>query len=537
MCFVVRLVGPHFWSSFSSVVPFTYHAYAHPTHTHPPTHIHTHTTSPLTETDLHFSFRPLNDVRERHVIDALLRVGGSVGFVSGQDHRIIDDMRALRPTVLFSDPSPITRLYKLYRMAVATWGFAGDTVFKRAYTLKKNILFGDRKSLRWLVRLLNVAIFASFPRRLGGRVRLICLFSDGFMPPIHKEFFNVCFSCPIIEMFTRDEGGVIAATDTSLSHRLSKNHVGRPVGEAEVRLHDLPEKGFRSDGANGAPEIGLIAVRSPALALRYPLPPEYQARRVLDGQWLLTRQIGQWGADGNLVVLGHMRGLVEPYKGHLVFNQYLENVYKESTFVHQIFVTCRQYRPLVAVVVLDPERAFHWRKAQQQLLQQKHAKRSEQEEEELEEEEEEEVTGEQEEEEEEEDREVEGEVEGEEAATETVATESELISEERKQEQKWKRKVAKRAGPIAKAGSPQEPRSRGGRGQHGVETATEADQAEEDDPNALDEQLRAAVLADFDRIATYMQLRSFEFISAVYLEKRPFRYVRGCVCVCVCVCV
>jgi long-chain acyl-CoA synthetase len=306
--------------------------------------------------DVHYSYFPLTHVLERSVTTLMLTTGGSIGICQGDRHKFFDDVRMLRPTILLGVPGVFIRLHRKWKIVIFSWLQPRRVLFKLAFELKHRA--GPRGLPNALTLVLDFLLFSRFRRSLGGRLRLITLTSDGLLPRVHTDFLRICFDCAVTECYSRNEFGL--CTLSSPEPR-GAEYAGYPTSALSLRLVDVPQLGFTSRSPRDG-ERGAIAVRGEAVSV---LRWDARARAVrsvrgvgAEDTWHMTRDIGQWNANGSLTVLGQQRGILEPMKGHFVFNKYLENVYIESVFIQQIYITCKRYRRLVAIVVPDPEAVF-----------------------------------------------------------------------------------------------------------------------------------------------------------------------------------
>jgi len=64
-------------------------------------------------------------------------------------------------------------------------------------------------------------------------------------------------------------------------------------------------------------------------------------------------------------VYGHVEEALEPEPNRYVFPRYLELVYSESDFIHQIIILAKKNCPLVAIIVPDYEVIYRWAKERQ----------------------------------------------------------------------------------------------------------------------------------------------------------------------------
>jgi len=144
-----------------------------------------HTKLVLGPDDVHYSYFPLGYVLERSMVLLILTKGGSIGFCQKDRHKIFEDMRELRPTVLLGIPSLFSRLYKKFMM-ISPFGWFVRWYFNEGYAIKKRAAAIGRKT-----PFLDLVLFARFKRQLGGRVHTIIVSSDGLLPEVHREFVQM----------------------------------------------------------------------------------------------------------------------------------------------------------------------------------------------------------------------------------------------------------------------------------------------------------------------------------------------------------
>jgi long-chain acyl-CoA synthetase len=139
----------------------------------------------LTPDDVHYSYFPLGYALERAMVYLILSTGGSIGFCQKDRHKMFDDIRLLRPTVLLAIPSVFSRLYKKFMM-ISPFGWFVRWYFTEAYAIKKRATDIGRKT-----PFLDMIVFSRFKRYLGGRVHTVFVASDGLLPAVHKEFVQM----------------------------------------------------------------------------------------------------------------------------------------------------------------------------------------------------------------------------------------------------------------------------------------------------------------------------------------------------------
>ena len=67
----------------------------------------------LNETDVYLSYLPLPHIYERAVVWMFIYASGCIGFYSGDILKIMDDLKAVRPTMFASVPRLYNRIYNV----------------------------------------------------------------------------------------------------------------------------------------------------------------------------------------------------------------------------------------------------------------------------------------------------------------------------------------------------------------------------------------------------------------------------------------
>lgn len=94
----------------------------------------------LTQSDVHLSYLPLAHSFEQLVENALWMEGAAIGFYQGDTLKILDDIKALRPTLFPSVPRLFNRIYDKIMGGVREAGGIKATLFNQAFEAKKYYL-------------------------------------------------------------------------------------------------------------------------------------------------------------------------------------------------------------------------------------------------------------------------------------------------------------------------------------------------------------------------------------------------------------
>ncbi|KAJ2898651.1 medium-chain fatty acid-CoA ligase faa2 [Coemansia aciculifera] len=289
---------------------------------------------------------------ERVVVYAGLLGGGSTGFYSGNVLNIVDDAQALRPSVMAGVPRLFNRIYD--RIAAATIRAPGLTgvIARTAIKQKLERLEAGQgfKHALW-----DRIVCNKVREVFGGRLELLI---SGSAPIDHKvlNFLRIALVTTFIEGYASTECNA-TATASAIDDRRG-GHVGVPYAGVDIRLRDVPEMGYL---ATDTPcPRGEVLIRAKHLFKGYYKDAE-KTRAAMDGDWLITGDIGQFEEDGNLKIIDRRKNILKLAQGEYVAVEFLETVYSRCPFVLNIFVHGDSLQSkLIAVVVPDPETFLPW---------------------------------------------------------------------------------------------------------------------------------------------------------------------------------
>ena len=318
----------------------------------------------LDSSALHLSYLPLPHVFERMVQLGVYAGGGRIAFGQGDPARLVEDLAALRPTVLPLVPRVLNKLHdKITGGAIAAGGVKAR-LFSAALSAKLRAL-SRRGSLRH--PLYDPLVFNAIKRRLGlDRVRLMVTGSAPVAAHV-MQFMRCLVGAPLLEGYGQTEGCGVA----TLTHPedTSTGHVGGPVASVEVKLVDAEEMGYRSTDAShasGAGETpcegrGEICIRGATVFAGY-YEDRAATEQALDADgWLRTGDIGIFLPTGALAIVDRRKNIFKLAQGEYVAAERVENAIAAAPLVAQAFVHGDSLQDhLVAVVVPDAEAAEQW---------------------------------------------------------------------------------------------------------------------------------------------------------------------------------
>jgi long-chain acyl-CoA synthetase len=292
----------------------------------------------IRDDDLIYLFLPLAHSFAMLIQLGAFELGATTAYWSLDPKRIIDDVAAVRPTLLPSVP----RIFeKVYTRASAAEGIKKE-LLKRAIATGRRVreaeLRGKRPgpllSLRY--KLADKLVLAKIRDLLGGRVRL-CVTGAA---PINQEILEFFWAAGVLIL----EG--YGMTETSTSATINRPEafkfgtIGQPWRGVDVRCG----------------EDGEILVKGPNVFQGYFENPEATAETLVDG-WLHTGDLGEIDPEGFVRITGRKKDIIITAGGKNITPANFEGDMKQHPLVSQCVMVGDRRPYLTALVTLDPEEA------------------------------------------------------------------------------------------------------------------------------------------------------------------------------------
>jgi long-chain acyl-CoA synthetase len=289
--------------------------------------------------DLFLSFLPLSHSFERTAGQYLMLISGATTAYAQSIRTVADNIREVRPTIMFGVPRFYEKLYVRIIDGVHDASPLRQKIFHWAMAVGRRILAAQNNnvppggflSLQHLVA--DRLVFSKFRKRLGGRLRF---FVSGGAPLAGEivEFF-LGAGIQILEGYGLTEYSPVIAVN-----RLGKirpGTVGIPLPGCEVKIMADDE----------------VAVRGPSVMLGYYQDEEATAQTVRDG-WLLTGDLGEL-EDGFLKILDRKKDIIVTSGGKNIAPQYIENLLVTDEYINQVVLYGDKKNYLTALLVPDYE--------------------------------------------------------------------------------------------------------------------------------------------------------------------------------------
>ena len=295
---------------------------------------------PYDETDIHLSFLPLSHVLERTGSFLFLYTGGTIAFCENVAS-VAENFLEIRPTKMVSVPRLFEKIYARIMDQLLT-----GSAFKRAvfyWAVKTGKLAAARaaegrplsKSLAFRRRLARVLVFDKILARTGGRVRFFISGGAALSPDI-TEFFDAV-GLIILPGYGLTETAPVLTGNTLRDRRLGT--VGKAIPGVSLRIA----------------EDGEILARGPNIMRGY-YKDEEATRKVMEGGWFHTGDIGRLDEDGFLIITDRKKDVIVTSGGKNVAPQPIESLLLATPYIQNVIVVGAERKFIAALVVPEFDR-------------------------------------------------------------------------------------------------------------------------------------------------------------------------------------
>ncbi len=301
----------------------------------------------FTEKDTVLSFLPLSHILERMVMFTYMYKGCTVAFAESVES-VAQNLLEIRPHIMVSVPRVFEKIYTKVMDQVLTSPALRRKIF--FWALKVGKAYGASKlegkpipgGLSFRHSVAAKLVFSKIIAKTGGRVRFFV--SGG--APLSKDLaeFFYAIGLVILEGYGLTETSPLLSINTFESIRLGT--VGKPAPGVEIRI--------AADGE--------ILARGPNVMKGY-YKKEAETREVLKGGWFHTGDIGQFDADGFLVITDRKKDLLVTSGGKNIAPQPIENLLKTSPYITNAVVIGDRRRFIAALVVPDYDKLKEYARA------------------------------------------------------------------------------------------------------------------------------------------------------------------------------
>lgn len=299
--------------------------------------------------DVMISFLPLAHMLERICEISVYMNGGAVGFFSGDIRNLMDDMKALQPTITPAVPRLLNRIFDKVQS-----GLNGSSL--KRFLFNAAINSKEAEMRRGIIRnntIWDKLVLRKVQESMGGRIRLLVVGSAPLAGSV-LTFMRCALGCVIVEGYGQTE--CVAPTTLTVQGDSTPEHVGPPIPCCAIKLVDVPEMEYYAVSGHGE-----ICIKGTNVFQGYFKEPEKTRETLDEDGWLHTGDIGTWLPNGTLKIIDRKKHIFKLSQGEYIAPEKVENVYSKSQYVAQVFVYGEGLKScVIGVIVPDVENVKYY---------------------------------------------------------------------------------------------------------------------------------------------------------------------------------
>ncbi|OBH86894.1 AMP-dependent synthetase [Mycobacterium scrofulaceum] len=296
--------------------------------------------------DLNFLWLPLAHAFGKVMLALPLQIGFPTA-IDGRVERIIDNLAALRPTIMGAAPRIFEKAHARIQDMAAERGRLRKMIFDWAIGVGKRVSearqSGKKPSLASSLayKVADRLVFTTIRERFGGRLRFFVSAAAALDRDVAQWFDAV--GIIVLEGYGLTETAAASFINRPNAYRFGT--VGWPFPATDVKIAD----------------DGEILLRGPGLMTAYHDLPDATAE-ALDGDgWFHTGDIGELDADGFLRITDRKKDMFKTSQGKYVAPSAIDARFKGCCpYVSEIVVYGEGKPYCVALVSLDSEAITDW---------------------------------------------------------------------------------------------------------------------------------------------------------------------------------
>ena len=292
------------------------------------------------------SFLPLSHAFERAVTYYTdMYAGNTVVFVDL--NTILDDFKAVRPTMIATVPRLLEKIHAGIRAKVASASPVKQALFNWAMGVgRKNvpcICNGvPRKGLFALEYKLADKLILSKLKAALGFDRLYIIGAGGAPLAVHDAEFFLGMDINVLEGFGLSETSPV--THFNVPGHIRLGSVGRPLMDTVAKLGEDNE----------------LLIKGPQVMMGYYKDEQATKEALTEDGFLKTGDIAEIDDEGNLKITGRIKDLIITSGGKNISPQNLENSLKAFKYIEQIVIIGDNRKFLTALIVPSFEVLEPW---------------------------------------------------------------------------------------------------------------------------------------------------------------------------------
>lgn len=267
------------------------------------------------------SFLPISHIFERTINYHFQDKGVSIYYAESLG-AIAKNLKEVSPDVFIAVPRVLERVYD----RIIGKGKDLQGIKKRIFFWAVNLglRYEFNKGNSWFyyqkLKLADKLIFSKWRDAIGGKVHLIVAGGAAMQPRLIRVF-NAA-GIPLVEGYGMTETSPVIAVNNYNSGEVMIGTVGPILPGVEAKIS----------------EDGEILVKGPTVMIGYYKDEEQTAQTINSQGWLHTGDIGVMAEGKYLKITDRKKEIFKLSSGKYIAPQAIENIFKESFFIEQLFV-------------------------------------------------------------------------------------------------------------------------------------------------------------------------------------------------------
>ncbi len=289
------------------------------------------------------SFLPISHVFERTINYYFQIVGVSVYYAESLG-TIGNNLLEIKPNVLIAVPRVLETIYdRIIGKGKDLKGFKKRLFFWAVNLgLKYEFFNKNGKYYQFKLKLANKLIFEKWREAVGGRIEVIVTGGAAMQERIIRVF-NAA-GIPTVEGYGMTETSPVIAANDYFHEKVCVGTVGPVLPGVDVKIND----------------DGEIMTRSECVMMGY-YKDEAQTKETIEKDgWLHTGDIGEMVDGIYLKITDRKKEIFKMSNGKYIAPQFIENKFKESFFIEQIYVFGENQKFASALIVPNFKFLHDW---------------------------------------------------------------------------------------------------------------------------------------------------------------------------------
>ncbi|KAK1376630.1 Long-chain-fatty-acid--CoA ligase [Heracleum sosnowskyi] len=308
----------------------------------------------FTERDVYLSYLPLAHIFDRVMEEQIISSGASIGFWQGNIKLLMNDVKALKPSIFCAVPRVLDKIYSGLVEKITSGGFIKKSLFNIAYSYKLQNMNKGYKHVE-AAPIFDKIVFSKVKEGLGGNMRLILSGAAPLSTGV-ETFLRVVTCADVLQGYGLTE--TCGGSFVQQLHEVAMiGTVGPPLPSVDVCLESVPDMEY--DALASIPR-GEICIRGRTLFSGYYKRKDLTKEVMIDG-WFHTGDIGEWQPDGSMKIIDRKKNIFKLSQGEYVSVENLENIYSLVSGIDAICIYGNSYESfLVAIANPNKESLELW---------------------------------------------------------------------------------------------------------------------------------------------------------------------------------